>query len=260
MTGDATPATFITSDGIEIYYRVWEGNPQGVAVVLHHGFLSDGSLNWETTGVVEALTSVSGPVVALDARGHGKSDKPTQPDAYGEARMATDLTELCHRLHFDVFDLVGYSMGGVVSLLAALTDARVRRLVVGGLGATVVDEGFDGLVSRGTDVADALETDDPGSISDPLARSFRDFADAVGADRRALAAHVRSTRHGTLDLGSIAVPTLVLAGAQDPLARDPDALVAAIPGATVKTVPGDHLRSVGHPQFRDALVAFLAED
>jgi pimeloyl-ACP methyl ester carboxylesterase len=210
--------------------------------------------------VVEALTSVSGPVVAMDARGHGKSDKPTQPDAYGETRMATDLTELCHRLHFDVFDLVGYSMGGVVSLLVALTDARVRRLVVGGLGASVVDEGFDGLVSRGTDVADALETDDPGSISDPLARSFRDFADAVGADRRALAAHVRSTRHGTLDLASIAVPTLVLAGAQDPLARDPDALVAAIPGATVKTVPGDHLRSVGHPQFRDALVAFLAED
>jgi pimeloyl-ACP methyl ester carboxylesterase len=39
------------------------------------------------------------------------------------------------------FDLVGYSMGAVVALLVASEDARVRRLVVGGVGSGVVECG-----------------------------------------------------------------------------------------------------------------------
>lgn len=260
MTGPVSTDRFTASDQVGIFYRVWAGNPRGTPVVLHHGFLSDGSLNWETTGVVEALAEVAGPIVVLDARGHGRSEKPTVPDAYGEGRMASDLAELCTRLDLHEFDLVGYSMGGVVALLVARTDRRVRRLVIGGLGASIVKGGFEGLASRGTDVAEALEADDPETISDPLARSFRDFADAVQADRRALAAHVRSAREGSLDLSTIAVPTLVLAGSEDLLARDPGALAAAIPGASLEIVPGDHLRAVGSPRFREALVTFLTAD
>lgn len=249
--------TFSASDQVAIYYRIWEGKPGGTPVVLHHGFISDGSLNWETTGVAQALAEVAGPIVALDARGHGRSEKPGDPGSYGEGRMASDLTELCTHLSLSRFDLVGYSMGGVVSLLVAGSDPRVRRLVIGGLGASLVEEGHDALATSGPALADALEADDAASISDPVARSFREFADSVKADRRALAAHVRSSRNTGIDPGSISVPTLVVAGDRDALARNPEVLAAAIPGAKLEIVPGDHLRAVGSSEFKEAVISFL---
>lgn len=260
MTDDATAGAFTASDDVGIHYRVWEGKPGGTPVVLHHGFISHGSLNWEATGVAQALAEVTGPVVALDARGHGQSEKPDESGAYGEGRMAADLRELCTHLDLTAFDLVGYSMGGLVSLLVAGSDPRVRRLVIGGLGANLAQGGLEAMATSGPAVADALETDDVGSITDPLARSFREFADSIGAEREALAAHVRSNRRSEIDLGTISVPTLVLAGAKDPLARDPDVLAAAIPGARLEIVPGDHLRAVGSPEFKEALIAFLTSE
>lgn len=260
MTDEATADAFTASDDVGIHYRLREGRPGGTPVVLHHGFISHGSLNWEATGVAQALAEVTGPVIALDARGHGQSEKPEHSAAYGEGRMATDLRELCTHLDLTTFDLVGYSMGGIVSLLVTGSDPRVRRLVIGGLGAKLVEGGLAAMATSGPAVADALETDDPATVTDPLARSFREFADSIGAEREALAAHVRSDRRGEIDLGAISVPTLVLAGAEDPLARDPDILAAAIPGARLQVVPGDHLRAVGSPEFKQALIDFLTSD
>lgn len=257
MTDDATADAFTASDDVGIHYRLWEGRPGGTPVVLHHGFISHGSLNWEATGVTQVLSEVTGPVIALDARGHGRSEKPDESAAYGEGRMATDLRELCTHLQLTTFDLVGYSMGGLVSLLVTGSDPRVRRLVIGGLGANLVEGGLEAMATSGPAVADALEADHVETVTDPLARSFREFADSVGADREALAAHVRSDRRLEIDLEAISVPTLVLAGANDPLARDPDVLAAAIPDARLEVVPGDHLRAVSSPEFKLALVDFL---
>lgn len=256
MTGEATTDAFTASDDVGIHYRLWEGKP-GIPVVLHHGFISHGSLNWETTGVAHALAEVTGPVVALDARGHGRSEKPEDSVAYGEGRMAADLRELCTHLDLATFDLVGYSMGGLVSLLVAGSDPRVRRLAIGGLGANLVEGGLAAMATSGAAVADALEADDLETITDPLARSFRDFADSIGAEREALAAHVRADRRSEIDLGAIAVPTLVLAGDKDPLARNPQVLATAIPGSRLEVVPGDHLRAVSAPEFKQALIDFL---
>lgn len=248
---------FTASDGVSIHYRIWTGQPSGTPVLLHHGFASDGSLNWETTGVAAALAAVTGPVVALDARGHGRSGKPHRPASYGEARMASDVSELCTHLALDQFDLVGYSMGGVVSLLVTNTDPRVRRLVVAGLGGRLAEDGPEALFTSDPALADAMEAEDGEAVTDPVARSFRQFADSVQADRLALAAHVRAPRRGRPDLASVTVPTLVVAGDQDPLARNPGVLAGAIPAARLETVPGDHLRAAGSPEFTQAVISFL---
>lgn len=221
--------------------------------------MSDTAHNWRATGVADALAKVGRPVLAMDARGHGLSDKPTDPAAYGEDRMATDVIELVD--HFDVgtFDLVGYSMGAAVALLVTARDGRVRRLVLGGLGGAVVEGGFAGLSTAAEAVAEALEADDPATIEEPVAASFRRFADAVGADRRALAAHVRAPRPSKVPLEGIAVPTLVMAGHEDRLAPDAERLAAVIPGARHVATGGDHLKAVGTPEFRNELVAFLSD-
>ena len=65
--------------------------------------------------------------------------------------------------------------------------------------------------------------------------------------------------HRAENLDQIDVPALVLVGADDPLTAGADRLAAAIPGARLQVVPGDHLGAVGRPEFAEAIVAFLTE-
>ncbi|MGY1754163.1 alpha/beta fold hydrolase [Blastococcus sp. SYSU D01042] len=248
-------------DGVEVAVHRWGGPGDRPPVLLQHGFAADSMRNWQESGVVAALLADGREVVAVDARGHGASDKPHDPARYGERAMAGDLAEVADALELDRFDLAGYSMGAIVSLVLAGTDARVRRLVVGGIGAGVVELG--GVDSRAVGRASlvaALETDDPASVTDPMAAAFRTFADSTGADRLALAAHARVVRADPLPLGDVAAPTLVVAGDADALAARPQLLADALPGARLVVVPGDHLGAVRAPAFSEALVAFLGDD
>lgn len=244
-------------DGVEIFYRVW-GEAGGPPVVLQHGFSSHGELEWADTGVAGALTAAGRRVVALDARGHGRSGKPHDAAFYGEARMADDLMAVLDHLGESAFDLAGYSMGAIVSLLVATRDPRVRRLFVGGIGAAAVELGgvdrrvLDPLVLR-----EAMLSDDPSTIADPGAAAFRAHVDATGADRLALAAHSAVVHRDPIPLEQIAVTTLVLAGRQDTLADRPQVLAAAIPGARLHLLDGDHGSVLREPEFVATLVGFL---
>lgn len=249
---------FTADDGVEIAYRTW-GGEQGAWVILHHGFMSSAEINWERTRVVGALTQSGLRVAAPDARGHGRSGKPLDPSAYPLPRMAGDLIGLVDHLELDAFDLVGYSMGALVSAVVAIRDRRVRRLVLGGIGRPAADPDSDDAIDL-VGIAEALEADDPAAVTTPGPASFRAFADSVGADLAPLAAAARGHAGGTVPFEEIAVPTLVIAGADDPIARHPAVLVARIPDAVLEIVPGDHLRSVGHPAFRAAITAFLTEE
>lgn len=252
--------TFTASDGVEIAYRQW-GSPDGrPPVLLHHGFVADSHINWVAPGVVDALVGAGRRVVAHDARGHGRSGKPHDPAAYGERTMARDLRTLIDVLDAGQVDLVGYSMGAVVSLIAATEEPRIRRLVVGGVGAGVVElGGVDTRVLDNDALIAALEADDPATITHAESAGFRLFADAVGADRRALAAHARVVHAEPIALDRIAAPTLVVAGDADPLAARPHVLAGAIAGATLRVVPGDHTGAVADPAFAGALLAFLGD-
>jgi pimeloyl-ACP methyl ester carboxylesterase len=174
--------------------------------------------------------------------------------------MARDLSLLVDELGVDRVDLVGYSMGGIVALLAAASERRIRRLVVGGIGAGVVELG--GLDTRALPtrlVAEALRIGDPATIVDPMAAAFRAFAESTGADRWALAAQAEAVHAAPIPLERITVPTLVLAGDDDPLAARPEVLADAVAGAQLRLVPGDHLMAVVEPTFAPTIVAFLAE-
>jgi pimeloyl-ACP methyl ester carboxylesterase len=117
--------------------------------------------------------------------------------------------------------------------------------------------GRDRRPANSSAIADALEADDPRTISDPSARAFRAFADATGADRMALAAIQRAPLGEPAALDRIAVPTMVLTGDADTLVGPPDALAARIPGATAKILAGDHLSAVNDPAFARSIVDFI---
>jgi len=258
MTAAAT--TLVTGDdGVAVAVHRW-GSPGGAPVVLQHGFVADTHSNWVAPGLVGALLAAGRSVIGIDARGHGASDKPHDPDRYGETAMAADVRRVAGALALGSYDLVGYSMGAVVALLVAVEDPRVRRLAVGGIGAGVVElGGLDTRSVRPEAMVAALEADDPAAVGASGAAGFRRLADRVGADRLALAAHARRVHDRPIPLHEIAIPTLVLAGVDDPLAARPDVLAGALPDGRLARVPGNHLAAVGTPEFRTALVDFLTD-
>jgi pimeloyl-ACP methyl ester carboxylesterase len=244
-------ATF-DSDGVSIHYEEFGSGPP---IVLVHGFASNLQDNWELTGWVRKLVSAGRRVIALDCRGHGDSGKPHDPMAYSEGTMSGDVIRLMDHLEIERADLMGYSMGGAIALdLILHKPRRFRRAVLGGVGALLRG------VTESTAIADALSTDDPSTISSPVARAFRDFAEQRGNDLKALAACIRRgrARPDAQTLASICMPVLVVVGEKDDLVSGADQLAAAIPGARLITVPvRDHITVVADSRFKEPVLAFI---
>ena len=222
-------------------------------VLLLHGFASDHVGNWVVPGIVDALNARGRTVIAPDARGHGSSDAPHDPEAYANDTLVRDARAVLDTYGVESVDVVGYSMGALVAARLAAVDPRTRALVVGGAAGDLrrpkTDSGDGGLAA-------ALLVADPDRIAHPVGRAFRDFADRSGADRHALAAFERSTAlQYDVDFTAISVPTLVLIGDRDHRAGSPDALAAHIADARVEVIAGDHLGAPANPAF----TAFLDE-
>ena len=253
---------FTTDDGVGIAWYEWlpevdaaDGRP----VLLQHGYIANAHLNWELSGVVDAFVGAGRRVIAPDARGHGDSDKPHDVDMYGESRMATDLMQLVDLVGVDSYDLVGYSMGGVISVITATRDPRLRHLVVGGIGAGIID--FGGVDRRSFDrtaLADALDSGATPPTGNDGVDSFIGFIDSVGGDRVALACQARASHSTPIPLDRITAQTLVMVGSEDDLAVEPERLAGAIPGAVLKVVTGDHLGTILDPVFTPTAIDFTA--
>lgn len=258
-TASTRQGVFTSDDGIRLSYCRWGAESADVPVVLHHGFAASTGLNWVMTGVVAALQQAGRAVISIDARGHGQSDKPHHPSFYGEARMARDLAALLTELEVASFDLFGYSMGAVVSLLLAVDDTRVRRLVIGGVGEGVLAcGGVDLRVMQRDALIEALLEEDATRLGDTEVARFRQFAEYAGADLKALAAQASRMHDTAIPLSRINVPTLVIAGTDDVLATAIEALANALPNAIAAHAPGDHLGAVRQPAFIATASRFLA--
>ncbi len=238
-------------DGRGIAYEIYG---QGPDVLLLHGFASDHLGNWVRPGIAGALVASGRRVVAYDARGHGASDKPHDVDAYEHDAMVRDAKALLDHLAIPAVDVVGYSMGAIVSSrLVGGGELRSRSLVLGGVGArlgrTLADR------ARTADTLAARVARGRGHVVD---RAFKRFAERNGNDLEALAAVQRAAAAGTPgDVAAIAVPTLCVAGADDQLAGPPQPLADRIPGAVAVVIPGNHLSAVATP-LATAIVEFLA--
>jgi pimeloyl-ACP methyl ester carboxylesterase len=242
MTHDSH-GTFRSGDGEIAYLDAGEGEP----VVLVHGFASTKETNWVVPGWIDTLRRAGRRAIALDNRGHGASAKLYDP---------ADVRALMDHLGVARADVMGYSMGArITAYLALAHPARVRRIVIGGLGIRLVRG-----VGLPESIALALEAPSVADVSDPQGRAFRAFAELTRSDLKALAACIRGSRQ-TLspeEVARIAAPALIAVGTTDTIAGSAHELAALMPNARALDIPGrDHMLAVGDKVFKAGVVQFL---
>jgi pimeloyl-ACP methyl ester carboxylesterase len=114
--------------GQRIHYTL-EGS--GPLLVLQHGLLSSAD-DWRQSGFAGAFAETF-TVACVDSLGHGHSDKPSDASLYGQAQRAADVVAVIDDIGVDKAHLLGYSMGGWISVgVARFHPERLASLVIGG--------------------------------------------------------------------------------------------------------------------------------
>jgi pimeloyl-ACP methyl ester carboxylesterase len=208
---------FFKSDGVQIRYLV---AGHGEPVILVHGWSASAEM-WAT---LMTELSKDHQVIAMDCRGHGKSDKPHDPSQYG-MEMAQDVIRLMDHLGLKKAHVVGYSMGGGIVVKAVVNYPNRFLSAVAGANAGFreSDEEWDkGLIKSlesGMPLSDAMILNRPAGMPEPPAQQ-REMMRQMDAtqDPKALAAQ----RRGNVGLGVTdedlrknTVPVLVIYGSRD---------------------------------------------
>lgn len=97
--------------GVNLHVREW-GPSTGTPILLIHGW-SQSHLCWSKQ--YGSALSDTARLVALDLRGHGMSDAPTEAEQYTDGdKWADDIAAVIDELALDSPILVGWSYGGYV--------------------------------------------------------------------------------------------------------------------------------------------------
>lgn len=118
----------VPGDGIELSFGYWPG--RGAPVVALHG-LTASYVNF--IGIAERLEGRR-PLLALDLRGRGDSDKPDGP--YGLEQHAHDVAAAMRAFNLGPSVIVGHSMGAFIATALA---AQYPELVA---GLILIDGGY----------------------------------------------------------------------------------------------------------------------
>jgi 3-oxoadipate enol-lactonase len=251
-------------NGIQCHYRS-DGDPRQPCVVLSNSLGTDLGM-WDAQA--EALAAHF-HVLRYDTRGHGASASP--PGPYSVQMLGQDVIGLLDYLRIGQAHFCGLSMGGVTGQwLAIHAPLRLRKLVLantaGKVGTqdgwnsralAVRREGLDAIAAgaAGRWFSEEFIAARPATVTAMLDKLRRQNAEGYAGCCDALAiADLRG------DIHAIAAPTLIIAGALDPVTTLADAMQMqqAIFHADVATVDASHLSNIeAELAFTGLLLNFL---
>lgn len=242
---------FTASDGVKIHYlEAGRGSP----VVLVHGYTGTAEGNWFRNGVAQALAR-NHRVVAIDCRGHGKSEKPHDPARYGP-QMAKDVIELMDHLRIDKAHIHGYSMGGaIVTYVLANAPERLITASYGGSGVPETEEKYK------TEVPEDKPGPDPREAE--AAEKLRGNPDRDQAALDAVRQYPWKPGERTeIDLTKVRIPVLAINGEFDRPNAKTHRMQRELADFTAVVLPGrSHLTAImaGYipRQYIDSLVQFI---
>jgi pimeloyl-ACP methyl ester carboxylesterase len=235
---------FALNQGIRIHYEIAGDGP---ALVLHHGTMGSGP-DWQDLGYVEALKDRH-RLILVDARGHGKSDKPHDPTAYDLSLRAADVVAVLDDLGVQSAAFFGYSMGGWIGFgLAKHFPERFNAFIIG--GAHPYAENTQA-------IRDRMPTD-PAAFAAGLEQTYGALL-TPARRTRLLANDLVALRALTQDRDDIAgvlptmtMPSLLFVGELDPRLAQTRQAASEMPNATFLSLPGcDH---VGTTRRTDVII------
>jgi pimeloyl-ACP methyl ester carboxylesterase len=249
-------------DGLRIAY---EQAGAGPPLVLVHGGVTDSRI-WRLQ--LDAL-SAEFTVIAWDAPGCGQSDDP--PPSYRLPEYADALAGMLDRLQIERAHVLGHSFGGALALELYRRHPELPATLIlvaayaGWAGSLQADE-VRRRLAYALDLADGSAVRDVAPFLSPgLPPQAVDALTVTMSETRRVA--TRAMAHALADadlrgmLPSVAVPTLLVYGDADeraPVAVG-EAIAAAIPDATLVTIPGaGHECYLEDPvRFNDSVRRFL---
>ncbi len=136
-----TTSAYLFANNLRFHYLRWNQDAPGQPVVFLHGLASNARI-WEL--VAERLAGSDYPLYALDARGHGLTDKPDE--GYDFETFTNDLGAFLDACAIERPVLAGHSWGAQVALSYA---ARFRSGQRAPRGTILVDGGATQLDDQG---------------------------------------------------------------------------------------------------------------
>ena len=254
---------YFDNEGVKIYYEIEGAGPD---LLMIHGFAANIKINWKDTNWIKTLKDEN-RLILMDCRGHGKSDKPTDPAQYG-IKMGEDVIKLMDHLSIQKANLFGYSMGSRISLNVLIREPkRINSAILGGFAVPPPNNKQSTFIYNS--VINALKAESIDQVKDLVGKEFRKFAVRNGADLNALAAVMSNYVHQPEDmfvtsgrikktLRKISVPIMTVVGSDDFILGDKALIAKLVPGACHFQIQGrDHLTVVPDPKFHMIVKAFL---
>lgn len=241
--GDVT-----VSDGVRIHYFDLGTATERPPVVLIHGYTANSEWKWIKSGIAQALAA-DRRVIAVDARGHGKSEKPHDPMMYGP-RMAEDVVEVMDALGIEQAHVHGFSMGGsILTQILIHHPERVVSAVYGGSGPGEVDPEWIERVPP--------DPEAPEGMTFPGER----WSSYPGFDREAMSAvqgYPWTDAERAIDLTAIHIPVLAIVGEYDGPNRRTHRMERELTHFQRVILPGEtHGSSHFNPRYTEALLEFV---
>jgi 3-oxoadipate enol-lactonase len=256
----------LTIQKTKIYYELHgkEGKPY---LILIHG-LGSSVRDWEFQIPV---FSEDYRVLAIDMRGHGRSDKPKEK--YSVRQFGSDVIAVMDALKIEKAHIVGISMGGMIAFQMAVDcPERIEKLVIVNSGPALVPKTLAekiaiysrfvivrlmGMRKMGEVLAPKLFVDaEQENLRQTFAQRWAENdPNAYLNTLRALVgwdveAHIHKIQQ----------PSLILCSDQDysPLALK-EAYLAKMPSATLQVIPNAHhaVSSERPEAFNEAVLAWL---
>ena len=243
----------------------------GRPIVLIHGYPFNRSL-WNEQ--VEALSSTC-RVIAPDLRGFGESDAA---ESATMNEMAQDVAMLLNQLGIVRATIAGLSMGGYVALaFYKQLPSRVKALILADTRAQAdseeakqtraqqakkaLDEGMAGIADS---MLPKLLTPETVSKHPEIVKRVRDMMLKTKPEGAAAALHGMAQRDDQTDLlPKIAVPSLILVGAEDAITpvADSEKMHQSIAGSRLVVLENaGHVSNLERTEpFNEALLAFMKE-